>query len=365
MEAAVAKHVAENLAQMKDEAGAYLYGRKRISDATGLSDKEVRKVFESIGRKGEPWSKVPTPPVMETHPEPAPYQVVPTLPPKMRSAYLDAYEAFKLVIGKDAEAFLPTRRPSNERWAVFSDVHLPFHNEAWLVAACDRAEAEGCGGLILAGDTFDFYRMSRYLKTKELKFEEEMAKARVAFEYLCSRFPKVRIFLGNHEIGRWERWLAEYIHEEFRFLVKNPIDLLLNGIPNLEVVGHTTTWGKELVWLYQLGEDAILTHCEKSSAQQGVNLEKLKLWLREWARPLGINRNFRLVTSGHTHRLTMIHDDDCLAMETGMLADWTAQEYMVGAQVANKKPGVPGFVIVQQENGITDLSECKTIRLNP
>jgi hypothetical protein len=250
-----------------------------------------------------------------------------------------------------------------EHIAVFSDLHIPFHDPEALAQAVDEALQEGCRRLIIGGDGFDFHRLSRYVKEHKLSFEEEIAKSRVVIEWLASQFESVEVEGGNHDTGRGARWVAENISEEFHFLVRDPMELLLADLPNVKQVGHRTPFGADMAWLYQVGKDCIITHCELSSAQQGVNLGRLKDWCREWGKVIGLNPDPRCFTTGHTHRLTEHHDYDALLIETGTLASWDAQIYQLGAQLKNRKPGVQGWVKIVQEDGVTDLKASGVRRL--
>lgn len=291
--------------------------------------------------------------------------------PKRKMSWDRAADAFFEWIGKPADHTFPRNaEPYNrdaERYALFSDIHAPWHDPKALYQAVEEAKAEDCSTLIIGGDGFDFYRLSRYAKSKQIRFEDELAKCRMLVEWLATQFNEVLIVAGNHDGGRWERVLAEQIAEEIRFLVRSPLDLLTADLPNVRFVGHKAPFGNEVSWLYQLGEDCIITHCEASSAQQGVNVAKLKDWLREWAPVLGLTERPRCITTGHTHRATALHDYDRLLIETGTLASWDAQGYQYqapgGAQLKNRKPGVQAWTLIVQKDGRTDLRESRVIRL--
>lgn len=337
------------------KAEGYQVTQPELRDYLGIGQNrtDIGQVLDTdLGRRLEPAIQ---PPPLDAAPK--------------AGAYDRAADAFFDWLGRDRPRIevkpLPER--AAERYALISDLHAPWHDPKALYQAVEEAKAEDCSVLIIGGDGFDFYRLSRYAKSKQIRFEDELAKCRLLLEWLASQFSEVRIIAGNHDGGRWERVLAEQIAEEIRFLVRSPLDLLAADLPNVSFVGHRAPFGNEVSWLYQLGEDCIITHCEASSAQQGVNLAKLKDWIREWAPVLGLTDKPRLLTSGHTHRATMHHDYDRLLIETGTLASWDAQSYQYqapgGAQLKNRKPGVHAWTLIVQKDGKTDLRESRVIRL--
>ena len=279
--------------------------------------------------------------------------------------YERAADVLFKMLGKRRSRFVPMEdEPGGERYAVFSDLHVPFHDQEALIQAVEEAQDEGCTTLIIGGDGLDFYRISRYPKSKLMPFREELAQARVVLEYLSASFGEVRILLGNHDGGRWERAVGEQISEEIRWLVRSPWEVLLEDLPNVRLVGHEAPFGASVGWLYQLGDDAIITHCEVSSSQQGVNLDKLKGWVTEWSDVIGLCHRPRLITTGHTHRATAHHEHDKLLIETGTLASWDAQDYQLGAGIKNRKPGVKAWTLLVQNDGVTDLKASGVRRLH-
>lgn len=336
-------------AKAAELAATTTLSQRQIAKQVGLTRDEVKRLVRDV-RGGQPSTPAPVP------------------LPKGHSPHVSAAAAFLAFIGHQPLAWPPKHSSEHaETYALMSDLHAPFHNHPALLRAVAEAEAAGCSTLVLGGDTFDFYALSRYHKTKQIRFEDELAKCRALLEFLGSRFTKVLIGRGNHDQGRWERVLADEVSEGIRFLVRSPWDVLLAGLDNIELVGHSVKDAGEMVWLAQIGKDAIVTHCELSSAQQGVNLERLKQWLHEWAPALGFCDRPRFITTGHTHRATMHHEFDRVLVETGTLASADAQGYQFhapgGAQLRNRKPGVYAWTYFAQVDGVTDLRSVRVNRL--
>ncbi len=309
----------------------------------------------------------PTQSIEPSPPEPTAGMIVPyKAPPPQRPVYDNVVDALYATIGKGASRFAQKAATPSERYAVYSDVHMPWEAEEALHNGVALAESIGCTQAYIAGDGFEFMKLSRWPKEEHISFVEEVARAHAKAEWFCSRFHRVRIFGGNHDgkHGRFGRFLNERLAEEFHFLVKDPLELILAGIPNVEIVGHEAPFGEHLGWLHQVGKDAILTHCELGSAQQGANLERLKNWVREWGPRLGLTSIPRLITTGHTHRSTVHHEDDRMLVETGCMASWQIQGYQYkDATLKNRKPGVHAFLVLVQEDGVTNLSETRLIRV--
>lgn len=117
---------------------------------------------------------------------------------------------------KNSEIVVPTLPPSYEhQWlpfnlmprngdviALFSDIHIPYHNLKAL--ECAIAEAIRCNAniVLLNGDTLDCHELSKYEKDpRDRKFREEVVAIRQLLEYLRSKFKKTRIIWkdGNHD----------------------------------------------------------------------------------------------------------------------------------------------------------------------
>lgn len=91
---------------------------------------------------------------------------------------------------------------SKDRIALFSDIHVPFHNMVALRAAISEAKRIGSTIILLNGDTMDCHELSKYEKDpRERKFREEIPLVRQFLAYMRQEFPKARIIWkdGNHD----------------------------------------------------------------------------------------------------------------------------------------------------------------------
>ncbi len=110
------------------------------------------------------------------------------------------------------------------RALVLSDIHLPYHDKRALNIALKKGEKDKVNFILLNGDTFDFYGISRWEKDpRKRDFPGEIQIGKDFLAHLRSRFPKAKIVFkwGNHD----ERW-------DIHFKQKAP-ELL--GIPEFEL----------------------------------------------------------------------------------------------------------------------------------
>jgi predicted phosphodiesterase len=99
--------------------------------------------------------------------------------------------------------------PGPLRALVLSDVHVPFHDRHAVAAAIDFGLQRRANFVLLNGDIFDFYSLSRWEKDpRKRNFVEEVQIGRKFLKSLRLAFPRARIIFkkGNHE-ERFESYL--------------------------------------------------------------------------------------------------------------------------------------------------------------
>jgi len=122
----------------------------------------------------------------------------------------------------------------HKRVAIFSDIHVPYHNIASLTAAIEFSKKEKVDALLLNGDTIDCFRLSRYTKDpRKRNFAQELDTFKALFDVFEKQL-KCKIYFksGNHE-ARYEAFLFEKAKElvgvdEFEF--ENIIKARARGI---------------------------------------------------------------------------------------------------------------------------------------
>jgi len=162
----------------------------------------------TVRRYAERWGKpsgghaAPAPqltPFPVTLPDPAPEAGGPGLP----EPEYEVYEDYKI--------------DTPGAWAVLSDIHLPYHDKRTIEAAVREAERRNVAGVILNGDTLDFYQISRFSRDpSKPRVKNEIEKGRQLLAWLRSKFPRARLVFkeGNHD-ERLKNFLSERAPELF------------------------------------------------------------------------------------------------------------------------------------------------------
>lgn len=91
--------------------------------------------------------------------------------------------------------------------AVLSDIHLPYHNIPSLTACFDFLQGEKPEAILLNGDILDFYQLSRFGKDpRKRSVAHELQAAREFLDVLSEFGAKIYYKLGNHE-ERYQHYL--------------------------------------------------------------------------------------------------------------------------------------------------------------
>jgi predicted phosphodiesterase len=148
------------------------------------------------------------------------------------------YNPFKLPESEEV-TFEPHRITGVTKLGILSDIHIPYHSIQALTAALQHLKKSQVDGILLNGDTIDFYGLSRFMKDpRKRSVSHELKAVNEFLDILQKQFPKAKIIykLGNHDI-RYEHFLMHKAPEllgiaEFEF--KNLLKLQSRGI---ELVG--------------------------------------------------------------------------------------------------------------------------------
>jgi len=241
------------------------------------------------------------------------------------------------------EGRLPKAMVTDRKYAievVGSDLHAPFqHDGAWEVflASVEKLKPEG---VTLAGDVLDRNQISRYTRKpsamRPVQDDLDWASTNV-FARVNAVAPDARrtLILGNHEYGRWLRYIYERVPELETLRVLDFSRLL-----GLEQLG----WGFEPDG-YELVDGLSIDHGDRHTNQIGGGSAMS-------ARKEMIDTGISGVT-GHTHHLGMFWRNDNAGyrvhLECGCLCD---QDKMRDAFVTANKRGLKredwhlGFAII-------------------
>lgn len=247
---------------------------------------------------------------------------------------------------------------------VLGDLHVPFHEPAFLAAALEREKDADV--VVVNGDIGDGYALSRFTKYESVPYEQELAAIQIVLETLSERFPRVVLIEGNHDAPRFERKLRELLDPDMIAAILamtgghlDPLHVLLARYPNIERGGFQTPT-KRLRWLHVEG-DAVFTHAEKFSITPGAALRKIEEWLSDMASHLRLP-TWRLLVQAHTHQIASVPwHDGRLLVEGGCLCQ--QHGYQLGARIGGR-PQRRGYVTLEQVDGVTDLNTVRPVWLD-
>jgi UDP-2,3-diacylglucosamine pyrophosphatase LpxH len=98
---------------------------------------------------------------------------------------------------------------------IISDIHVPYHSLQALTCAIKHLREQKIDALVMLGDVFDFYGLSRHEKEKDMRdVPREIEMGRNFLQKIRDIFPQIPIYykMGNHE-NRWQRYLNEQAEE--------------------------------------------------------------------------------------------------------------------------------------------------------
>jgi len=135
-------------------------------------------------------------------------------------------DVFKVAIEPHLEAYNKLKEPipglkANPTYAVISDIHWPFSNQAVIEAFIAYVASNKPDWVIINGDAWDMYSHSKYPRSHNVFTpKEEQSLARTANEEFWARIKKASPnskciqMLGNHDIRPLKRVLETYPEAE-------------------------------------------------------------------------------------------------------------------------------------------------------
>jgi predicted phosphodiesterase len=254
------------------------------------------------------------------------------------------------------------QRRGDHKILVLSDLHIPFTCNPMLEEAFhEHGDADE---VVLLGDIWDMYAVSRFGKDRQIDVVEELEIGTRLITDLLERFPKVVVVLGNHDT-RPVRWVErenpqmlplvlsplEYV--KYRLVTEHREHLLERLVtPTYTVSGSHPEYPIMTNHVYLVG-DALLGHFEVSRKGPANTVYRLALeWLPFWGPMIGAD-GIRVLVQGHVHRLSKSQYGPYLLIESGCCAHLMG--YTVRAPLSYSVPGV-GYVVLYQRDGVTDFN---------
>lgn len=135
------------------------------------------------------------------------------------------------------------------RVLVLADLHVPYHDREALVLALRHGQAEGCDTVLLLGDAFDVFALSRWEKDpRKRNFAAELETMRGVLGTIRELFPDARVYykIGNHE-ERYESYMFAKAPE-----LLGVADFELKSLLRCDDLGITVVTDKRLLRLGKL-----------------------------------------------------------------------------------------------------------------
>lgn len=194
------------------------------------------------------------------------------------------------------------------KWLVLSDVHVPYHDKAALEAAIQKGLDEKCTNVLINGDFYDFYKISRFETDPSARNpDQELEIGQPILEEIGRHFKGRKIFkVGNHD-ARFEMYLASHAAA-----IAGMKAFKLDKVLELEELGYDYAASKQWVMLGNL--PVLHGHEWKASFADPVNVGRgVYNRLGDGGLVGHWHRTSRHVeTSGLKRRMIVAHSTGCL-----------------------------------------------------
>lgn len=252
---------------------------------------------------------------------------------------------------------------------VISDVHVPYHDMDKILRAVDALKEQGATRLLIAGDFLNGTQLSSHPQLVFEDFKKELLEGRTLLEMFSADFPDGVIMTDdNHVHSRWQNYIAKTWRADLHFLAMHPYDYMTAGLTNVTRSNSMNDLGpmaeefrKEFGWFAKIG-DALFTHAEKHSANEFKMVRDIGEWFRKWEPILNLGP-IRVIGQAHNHNVGMLHEADRILCFTGCMVGLGGLTYSMSAKAAGSPPCHGYVLLVQDENGVTDIEETRVVRL--
>jgi len=241
------------------------------------------------------------------------------------------------------------------------DLHIPFWKRHLIGEILDDKENQKAGTLLIGGDFFDAYCVSKYPKNKSIPLIHEY---RLAYEFLkmvSKRYDNVVLIDGNHE-KRISRYFEDKVAPEVHFLIhKYVMELLASGAV-FDQEGHIVAQEKFKNVHYQSGSeswwvkigDCIYAH--PNTFKKGI-LRTIDETASYFTRR---NEDFHAVVNFHTHfQGKGTSSNGKLLIEPGCLCE--PLDYQISGRVTTWPQQLGYARIYQDKEGRTDFNKSNYI----
>jgi hypothetical protein len=239
------------------------------------------------------------------------------------------------------------------RWyktLVLSDTQGVFADDGkWQQAIGDHPDADI---IMVPGDVADWEGASKYIHEMDYPLKHEADWLVRFYHTLSEAYPDKPIIVTNSNHRRRVEKAMRSVPQGLLFLAEhNPERHLAQPFPNIAAIEP---------WWVQLG-DTIYAHKEGRTSVPGDNARDAIKTFRTWrdSRQFVIN-DFRVVVTGHSHKVAEFYENGFKGMEPGCLAR-VPMLYMTSAEIGNTQD--QGYAYVVQKGGRADRNESRCIKL--
>lgn len=250
----------------------------------------------------------------------------------------------------------------NETYVVISDLHLPYINYDAL-KECVADTKDIADTIVLAGDVIDGQAISNHAKLiAPIPLKEEVGSLIKVLHFLLENYKNVVVITGNHDRKRFKRTLFDKVPSDFHFLIADPIKAAVDQFKTdrIKIASNTICEGVEESWFHILGKDCIITHGEIYKANN-AGITNVYTWFNNHNKHLKWVDEIRCLTQGHTHSLSSKYYNDVLLMESGCMVDTSGMAYAYDGNCRYQNIVKRGYLLIFQENGITNLKKSRII----
>lgn len=281
-----------------------------------------------------------------------------------RGNFEEHWKLYCKLIGRDVKKPLPkgknkTGKQLKQKIVVLCDVHGSPDTGVWDSAINEQADIYN-----LAGDVFDAFSFSSFIKDRKAPIADELARIRAGMETILTQVPHARIELieGNHDF-RARDYFIKRIDPEFccpPFVNYNLLEIVSLGLDRAHVIKNhykfQSPTGRETSELStahfsHIGEDAIISHAEKARKGEIRTVDSVAEWIDLWRKPLGWKEPV-LIVQAHVHRAGISYPQGGhqVRVEGGFSGEVSTLQYAMEARNTGYTPPVLGYTVFEMSN---------------
>jgi predicted phosphodiesterase len=259
-----------------------------------------------------------------------------------------------------SDKFVKVGRPVNANVKVLSisDLHIPFENPKvveFLIEQHGDADV-----LVLNGDIFEMFVVSKWPKSKVVLLRHEYEIAIEWMKLFVNIFPKVVLVSGNHE-HRMQSYFAASIDPAVNFMVSDDILARLKKGYAFEEDG---TFAKKYDWENQVFYDGgLLRHyviIGKTIFIHPNDFSSVPMRTAiNWTNDLIDKEDFECMVMAHTHKMGSYIWRNKLLLEQGSCC--VPLDYEAGARARKSLQSYGGAVVFMDKDGHVDFDRTKNI----